>query len=315
MFVRVAGRLRRHASWVVLAFFVLGGGSYAVASQLSAPSSGRLYACVTGNYGTLNLTSAGARCPLGQHKISWGSGTRGPAGRAGVAGEPGAAGASGAKGDAGAVGAAGPAGATGAPGPSTGPAGPTGATGDTGAPGATGADGATGPSGPPGPAGFPGPSGPPGATGATGATGPAGQAAPARTASVYNTGAQVAAVEAPVLFDTNGELFGFNHVPGTASITVVSFGLYEVRFSVTGVEPNQFTLFVNGTAVVGSTFGSGSGIQQNTGEMVLYLTAGDVLTLVNHTSAAPVTLQTLAGGTQANVNASLNIRGLPLPPS
>ena len=57
---------------------------------------------------------------------------------------------------------------------------------------------------------------------------------------------------------------GSTHAPGTASITVVSFGLYEVRFSVTGVEPNQFTLFVNGTAVVGSTFGSGSGIQQNT---------------------------------------------------
>jgi len=40
------------------------------------------------------------------------------------------------------------------------------------------------------------------------------------------------------------------------------------------------------------------------------LQSNDVLTLVNHSSAAAVTLQTLAGGTQINVNASLLIERL-----
>jgi hypothetical protein len=38
--------------------------------------------------------------------------------------------------------------------------------------------------------------------------------------------------------------------------------------------------------------------------------AGDVLTIRNYTSAAASTLQTLAGGTQANVNASVVIEKL-----
>jgi hypothetical protein len=37
---------------------------------------------------------------------------------------------------------------------------------------------------------------------------------------------------------------------------------------------------------------------------------GDVFTLRNHTSAAAVTIQTLAGGTQTNSNASILIRKL-----
>jgi hypothetical protein len=57
-------------------------------------------------------------------------------------------------------------------------------------------------------------------------------------------------------------------------------------------------------------FGSGAGTQQNNGQVILTLVAGDVLTLHNHTSAAAVTLQTLAGGTVANVNASVLIRKL-----
>ena len=52
------------------------------------------------------------------------------------------------------------------------------------------------------------------------------------------------------------------------------------------------------------------GTQQNIGQAIITLAAGDSLTLVNHTSAAAVTLQTLAGGTQVNVNASLVIKKL-----
>ena len=63
----------------------------------------------------------------------------------------------------------------------------------------------------------------------------------------------------------------------------------------------------NGAAIPGSTYGSGSGTQQNDGHVIVTLAAGDVLTLVNSGSGTAVTLQTLAGGTQTNVNASMTI--------
>jgi hypothetical protein len=56
---------------------------------------------------------------------------------------------------------------------------------------------------------------------------------------------------------------------------------------------------------IGTIYGSGAGTQQNTGQAIFTLAAGDVLTVRNHSSAAAVTLQTLAGGTQSNANASV----------
>lgn len=41
---------------------------------------------------------------------------------------------------------------------------------------------------------------------------------------------------------------------------------------------------------------------------MVIITAGDVLTVKNHSSASAVTLQTLAGGTQINSNASILIQ-------
>ena len=166
--------------------------------------------------------------------------------------------------------------------------------GATGPAGATGATGATGPGG----------------TGGTGATGPPGPAGQPNYGDIYNLTSRTVAVEAPISFDSNGPLSGFTHVAGSSSITVVSAGTYLVNFSVSGVEPNQFTLFVNGVPVPRTTYGSGAGTQQNNGQAMLVLAAKDVLTLVNHSSAAAVTLQTLAGGTQTNVNASLIIEQL-----
>ena len=189
---------------------------------------------------------------------------------------------------AGPSGPSGPTGATGATG-ATGPAGPTGATGAAGATGAIGANGATGPQGPPGPQGAPG---------------------QPNYGEVYNLVSQVVLIEAPVTFDSNGPLVGFTHVAGTSSITVLTAGTYVVNFSVSALQPSQFALFDNGAPIAGTTFGSGAGTQQNNGRAMVTLAAGDVLTLVNHTSAAAVILQTLAGGTQPNVNASLIIQQL-----
>jgi hypothetical protein len=70
-------------------------------------------------------------------------------------------------------------------------------------------------------------------------------------------------------------------------------------------------LFLNGTTVVpGSAYGSGAGTQQNTGQAIFTVAAGDVLTVRNHTSAAAVGLQSLAGGTETNANASVTIEKL-----
>ena len=188
-----------------------------------------------------------------------------------------------------------------------------GATGATGA-GFTGATGATGPSG--------------GATGATGATGSKGAIGAGVTGATGATGSAggildyayilnltvvgTVAIEAPVPFDTNGVITaGFTHTAGSPDITVVNAGTYKIAFSVSGVEPNQFAIFVNGAPSVPVTvYGSGAGTQQNTGMGILVLGAGDVITLVNHSSAAAVTLQTLAGGTQTNVNAAIEIERL-----
>ncbi|MEW9180096.1 collagen-like protein, partial [Bacillus mycoides] len=214
----------------------------------------------------------------------------------------------------------GPTGPTGATGPSGGPPGPSGPTGlpgtvgpsgPTGPTGITGATGATGPSGgPPGPIG---PTGLSGIVGATGPTGPTGLTVSGLShyAYVFNTAAQVVALEAPILFNSHGRMTsGFTHTLGTSQLMVLNAGDYKISFSVSGVEPNQFTLFLNGAPVTSAVYGSGAGTQPNNGQTILALAAGDIITLNNHTSAAAVTLQTLAGGTQTNINASIVIEKL-----
>ena len=74
-----------------------------------------------------------------------------------------------------------------------------------------------------------------------------------------------------------------------------------------GVEPGQFALFLNDAVVDSSRYGSGAGTQQNNGRVILDVPANSTLTLRNSLSSAAITLQTLAGGTLPNVNASLMI--------
>ncbi len=280
----------------IAAIVVAAGAAYAASGKPAhAASAGRMYACVVPPYGTLNLSSATATCKPGQRKISWSAtGSGAPRGLRGAIGPRGPIGRTGATGTTGVTGSRGPTGQTGATGAagSTGPAGPIGAT------GAAGPTGATGPAGPIGETGPPGP------------TGPQGTSATVAYGYIYNTSAQVVPIEAAVTFDTNGPLSGVTHAPGDAGLVVVSSGTYLVDFSVSGVEPSEFTLFENGAPVTGSTYGSDSGTQQNDGQIILSVAAGDILTLVNHSSLAAVTLQTLGGGTQTNVNASITIEQL-----
>jgi hypothetical protein len=97
------------------------------------------------------------------------------------------------------------------------------------------------------------------------------------------------------------------HTPGTSTITIGTAGDYSVSFNVSVVEPNQFAVFQNGAPVAGAIYGSGAGTQPNPGMVIVTAAAGDVLTVRNHTSAAAVTMQTLAGGTQINANAAILI--------
>ncbi len=250
------------------------------------------------------------------------SGTAGAEGLQGVQGEigvTGSVGSQGLQGVQGEVGAAGETGATGAQG-DVGPIGPPGAEGEVGPAGEVGATGSEGPAGPPGPAGETGQQGAPGAEGAqgpagtpgaTGATGPAGTSGLSQYAYIYNLGGQAVPLEGDVTFDSNGVLTpGITHALGAAGITLTTTGTYEVTFSVSGTEPSQIALFVNGTLVPGSVYGSGAGTQQNTGQAIFVASAGAVLTVRNHTSSAAVGLATPIGGTQPSSNASVVIERL-----
>ncbi|MEW9674289.1 collagen-like protein [Ammoniphilus sp. 3BR4] len=147
----------------------------------------------------------------------------------------------------------------------------------------------------------PGPPGPPGPAGGL-----------SEFAYIYNLSEQVVALEEDVIFDSNGLLTaGILHLPGSDSIQIVNAGTYEVTFSVSGTEESQFALFLNETTLVpGTIYASGAGTQQNNGQAIFTIEAGDVLTLRNHSSNAAVGLTTPIGGTQANVNASIVIKKL-----
>jgi BclA C-terminal domain len=157
-----------------------------------------------------------------------------------------------------------------------------------------------------------------GATGATGLTGATGATGPAGSGSldygyIYNLTNEVVPLETAVTFTDNGlGTAGFSHALGSSELQVINAGIYKVTFSVSGTEPNQFALFLNGVPVPGSVYGSGAGTQQNNGQVIVSVGANDILTLVNHTSAAAVTLaaSTPIGGTAPSVNASILIQRL-----
>ena len=240
----------------------------------------------------------GAIGPAGVAGLVGGIGPQGIAGLVGLLGLQGLIGLTGAIGPAGVtglVGAIGPQGIAGL----IGEQGIQGIAGIVGPEGVAGVVGEIGQPGPPGPAGPEGPEGPPGPAGGLGG----------EYAYVYNITAETVAIEDPIDFDTNGIMSaGISHAPGSPVITLAVGGIYEVTYVVAGVEPNQFALFVDGAPLPESTYGSGVGTQPNVGHLLIQVGAGTELTLVNHSSAAAVTLQTLAGGTQPNVNASILIR-------
>lgn len=232
-------------------------------------------------------------------------GTNGSSGSDGAPGLDGAPATLGAQGDTGPTGARGLTGATG-------PRGLTGATGATGPSGGVpGTNGTNGIDGTDGADGAIGPAGAKGDKGDKGDTGDAGAAAVSDYAFIRSTAAQVIAIDADVAFNGNGAMTSaVTHAPGSTVVVLNQAGTYAVWFSVSGVEPSQFALTINGVAIDDSRYGSGAGTQLTTGMTIVTVAVGDVLTLRNSSSAAAVTLQTLAGGTETNINASLLIQKL-----
>ena len=120
-------------------------------------------------------------------------------------------------------------------------------------------------------------------------------------------------LEVAITFDANGVITpGITHAPGDAGIALASAGAYKISFSVSATEPNQIAIFVNGFPVDGTTYGSGAGTQQNSGQAIIMVAAGGVVTVRNHSSAAAIGLAAAPpiGGTQPAVNASIVIEKL-----
>jgi len=298
---------RRCGKLLVLTMSLLAALGVSSLTAAASPSSAAVQKSFAGDVGAHYF-----RCFRKPAKFC--RGPRGPRGLRGLTGQTGAAGNNGAPGLTGAAGPQGSQGPAGDPAGPPGSRGPTGTTGARGPTGLSGVRGTTGLQGTRGVTGISGTNGSPGTTGSrgpTGTTGAAGSSGVSQYAYIYNVGAANVLVEADVAFDTNGVLTsGFTHSLGTAPVTVVSTGVYKVTFSVSGTEASQFALFVNGTLVPGTIYGSAAATQQNDGQAIFSIAAGALLTLRNHTSAAAVGLPTIGGGALANTNASLVIEKL-----
>lgn len=235
------------------------------------------------------------KCPKQAFRITGPQGLAGPSGPQGPSGEPGLPGLSGQIGVPGSLGTQGPEGIPGTRGPE----------GPPGAPGPSGPQGQQGPPGTAGPQGSPGPQGP------AGPQGPSGTSASTDYGHIYQSTAQIVSPGDAITFDSNGVLFGgVIHNLGDAEVMITAPGNYKVLFSVTGQQANQFALYVDGVPNADAVYGSNDVDQQNSGFSIISVASTAALTLDNHTSAGSIFLETLAGGTQANVTASMLIQRL-----
>lgn len=251
----------------------------------------------TGPTGARGATGAtgdtGAPGATGAQGLAGATGATGPNGATGATG---AIGPTGAVGLTGAVGPTGAVGATGAVGPSgavgdTGAVGPTGAVGDTGAVGPTGAVGDTGAVGPTGAVGATGPVGPAGAVGLIGPTGGLGTLDFGYTYHLATIADSVVVGGADVIFSNNGPQLGVTHTPGTTTVTIATSGVYQIEYnvSITSGVGSDLAIAVNGTVDPSTPISALVATGEVSGSVLLFLLAGDVITLRNN-SAVPMTL-------------------------
>ncbi|MFF2479828.1 collagen-like protein [Paenibacillus sp. NPDC058071] len=184
----------------------------------------------------------------------------------------------------------------------TGPAGPTGETGPTGPAGATGA---RGPSGLQGPAGV---TGPPGAAGTSFITSAlfVRSTIEQELAAAPSPGAQGPVVQFDNTAVVTGTALSFT---APSSINILETGLYSIEWEVFPIseEDSVFGLFINSVLVAGSNYGTSTDSNPYTGQTLVNLTAGGVLTLHRiDDTASFVELNTSVGDTPV-INASIVI--------
>jgi hypothetical protein len=243
-------------------------------------------------------------------------GRDGRPGRDGPRGPKGCHGDTGSQGATGDLGHTGPMGETGA----QGWMGPTGETGAQGWMGPTGSQGSTGPIGHTGAQGLKGDTGAQGLKGDTGAQGLKGDTGPVFSQTFVHADRstdQTLAQEDSVIFDFPSIQYGSAvHPANSPDFFIWRSGYYHISFVLCHQEPCQFSIFMNGALLPGTTVGSPTGTSQNTLTAIVYISPSDVLgtptvlsptgfaaklNVVNHTSFVPfVTLNGLGGSGSAS---------------
>lgn len=150
-----------------------------------------------------------------------------------------------------------------------------------------------------------------GMAGYIGPPGPAGPTATSEYAHVYQLAGQSVPLGGAIAFGLNGLMTsGITHNPGSSFIFINVTGIYKIDFSVSATTASQIAVFQNGIAAAGSRYGSGVGSAQNTGSVIVSVTAGDVIQLTNSGSSAGLNLPANIGGSQSASNASVVIMKL-----
>lgn len=140
-----------------------------------------------------------------------------------------------------------------------------------------------------------------------------------RGATAYSsfgvTVAQDVALESPVIFNTQNNVFGLALQTNNYQVKVPQDGVYVVVFLCESTKSSQFAIFTNNTVESTSIVGINKGANQMYIHQNMPFKKGDLISVVNHSSnAGTVTLSETAGGVLQGTNALLLIyRIAPLP--
>ena len=124
--------------------------------------------------------------------------------------------------------------------------------------------------------------------------------------SFFKIGAQAVDVEGPVAFDTSLNVTGLELLP-TNDVRVSEDGIYKVYFTISTSTACQFAFFVNGAPVHSTTMGTNKGAGQMTIRALIEMKKDDVLSVRNHTSAAPIVITPQSGGRVPSIDAIMTI--------
>jgi hypothetical protein len=108
---------------------------------------------------------------------------------------------------------------------------------------------------------------------------------------------------ADVPFSNNGPLSGVTHTAGSTSVTVVTAGTYQIFYgaSITVGVGSAIAIAVGGTPDASTNIAALVSSGELTGEAILTLAAGDVITLTNNSAIPFTTTLAPAVGAQLNI--------------